>query len=84
MEENLDSIKENINNEEESLKQDSLKINVEKNQSNTIKNNSQNIDEDPNKKLKNNELRNEKLTAENKNELTTKPKKEIPIEKKTF
>lgn len=84
MEENLDSIKENINNDEESLKQDSLKINVEKNQSNTIKNNSPNIDEDPNKKLKNNELRNEKLTAENKNDLTTKPKKEIPIEKKPF
>ncbi len=71
MEENVDSIKESIGNEDDPLKKDIIDIGKQKETSTLINTNSQ----DTNK---------QKVGDKNSIPLKIKPKKEIPIEKKPF
>ncbi len=85
MEDNVDSINES--NEEEPLKKDSTKDN-EINQSNVVNKNSTRKKIDLNNENINNELskeiKNNTLVTNNPKEITIKPKKDLPIEKKPF
>ena len=71
MEENVDSIKESIGNEDDPLKKDIIDIGNQKETSSLINTNSQ----DTNK---------QKVEDKNSIPLKIKPKKELPIEKKPF
>ena len=71
MEENVDSIKESIGNEDDPLKKDIIDIGNQKETSSLINTNSQ----DTNK---------QKVGDKNSIPLKIKPKKELPIEKKPF
>ena len=71
MEENVDSIKESIGNEDDPLKKDIIDIGNQKEKSSLINTNSQ----DSNK---------QKVEDKNSIPLKIKPKKELPIEKKPF
>ena len=83
MEENIDSVKENSNNEEETLKN----VPIEKNESNlNNKNPGENV-LNPNNQNTMNEVSNvinNKLEANSSKDIKIEPKKEIPIEKKPF
>ncbi len=78
MEENIDSIKNSTNKEDEPLKNVSLKENDEKNDA--YINKQKTISNVSNE----NEIKDEKKVADCSNDEKIKPKKEIPIEKKPF
>ena len=87
MQDNIDSIKEGISNEEETLKNAPVDIN-NKDQSSLINKDPEVKAVEPNnqntKKEVNNEITNKKIELASTNEIKPKPKKEIPIEKKPF
>ena len=87
MENNIDSKKISSNNEEDTLKKE-LVDNNENDHSNLIKKDSADNVENPNSqntnKVVSKEINNKKVEADKSNEIKTKPKKEIPIEKKPF
>ena len=87
MEENIDSIKESRTDEDEAIKNAPINTN-EKNQSNLIdKDTDESVVNTSNQNTKNvvsNEIGTKKVETANSSEMKTKPKKEIPIEKKPF
>ena len=88
MEENIDSIKDSKSNEEEEALKDISIDNDKKDQTNLFSkdpaDNSVNpINQNANKVVSN-EINNKKVASANSNDIKTKPKKEIPIEKKPF
>ena len=87
MEENIDSINESKIDEDEAIKNAPINTN-EKNQSNLIdKDADEGVVNTINQNTKNvvsNEIGTKKVETANSSEMKTKPKKEIPIEKKPF